>query len=227
MIGVAIPVHNEERLIARCLASVERAARHPHLAGEEVIVVVALDRCTDGTAGIAARSGARTTSVHLGNVGAARAAATAALVRLGARWIASTDADTQVPPDWLSAQLAYDCDVFCGIVMVEDWSGYHPAMSTAFDAGKAVQVGHPHVHGANMGFRTSSYLAIAGYEDIAVSEDVALVDAFAAAGARIARMPTPVVSTSPRRHARAQGGFSDYLRDMELRLIASDLAPAA
>ena len=44
MIGVAIPVHNEEACLDACLAAVLRAARHPQLAGEAVLVCVVLDR---------------------------------------------------------------------------------------------------------------------------------------------------------------------------------------
>ena len=222
MIGVAIPAHNEEALLPACLRSIERAARHADLVGEQVVMVVAVDRCTDRTGVIARRLGARTTLLRVGNVGLARAAAADVLVRQGARWIASTDADSRVPENWLAAQLELDCDVFCGIVQVEDWGDYHPGMPAAFTAGEAVRVGHPHIHGANMGFRASSYLATRGYESLTVSEDVALVNAFIATGARIARMPAPVVTTSTRRQARAVGGFSDYLRDMEARLRLED-----
>ena len=59
MIGVLVPAHNEEALIGRCLRSIRQAARHPALRGEPVQVVVALDRCRDGTARVAAEHGAQ------------------------------------------------------------------------------------------------------------------------------------------------------------------------
>lgn len=222
MIGVAIPAHNEAALIAECLQSVRIAAAHPALAGEPVRVMVALDRCSDGTAQIALREGAATMSLACGNVGAARAAATAGLLAQGARWLASTDADTRVPPDWLAAQLALDCDMFLGVVQVDDWHGYHPRMSEAFGGTETVREGHPHIHGANMGFAADAYRRSGGYGALAVSEDVALVRAFVDTGARIERRPTPVVTTSARKHARAAGGFSDYLREMNRLLWLED-----
>lgn len=226
MIGVAIPAHDEARLIGDCLQAVRDASTHPALAGEPVLVVVALDRCGDATADIAAHHGATTLAIDCGNVGEARRAATEALLASGVRWIASTDADTRVPPDWLAAQLDLACDMFLGIVQVDDWHGYHPRMSTAFGRSEAVQVGHPHIHGANMGFSADAYRRSGGYGPLALSEDVALVDAFIASGARIARQPCPVVTTSARKHARAAGGFSDYLREMNRRLWLEDTGGA-
>ena len=49
--SVVIPAHNEEALLGGCLDSVERAARK---AGAQVEIIVVLNRCTDGTEGIAA-----------------------------------------------------------------------------------------------------------------------------------------------------------------------------
>jgi len=43
-LSVAVPAHNEEKFIARCIGSVAASARH---AGRTVEVVVALNRCSD------------------------------------------------------------------------------------------------------------------------------------------------------------------------------------
>ena len=53
---VVVPVRNEERLLGRCLATVQHAAARARAARPpvQVDVVVALDRCTDGSARIAA-----------------------------------------------------------------------------------------------------------------------------------------------------------------------------
>ena len=56
---VVVPVRNEERLLGRCLATVQHAAARARAARPpvQVDVVVALDRCTDGSARIAAAAG--------------------------------------------------------------------------------------------------------------------------------------------------------------------------
>ncbi len=220
MIGVVIPAHNEEACIAACLASVQIAARSEALGGEEVVVVVALDRCSDRTAAIVAACGVRNVVVHDGNVGRARAAGAAFVIGLGARWVACTDADSRVPRDWLACQIACAADAFCGIVTVDDWLDYDDTVRTQFGTVEEQHDGHPHVHGANMGFSVAMYLRCGGFPPLSAHEDVAMVDALHRAGARIARCASPVVITSARRVARAQGGFADYLLALEARTRA-------
>lgn len=105
MIGVLVPAHNEAATIGSCLRSLQRAARHPGLNGREVRIVVALDACSDSTAVICRELQVETIDLQARCVGAARAAAAARLLQQGARWLASTDADGTVPPQWLAAQL--------------------------------------------------------------------------------------------------------------------------
>ena len=217
MIAVVIPAHDEAAAIAACLAAVADAARCAALA-DEVETIVVLDRCSDRTAVIAGAFGVTLLVEDAGNVGRARAAGTALAIARGARWVACTDADSRVPSDWLSAQLALDCDMFCGMVEVDDWLDYAPDVQLRFDALHARVWNHPHVHGANLGFSSAHYLACGGFAPLAVHEDVALVDAMVQIGARIVRAPTPRVATSARRHARAAAGFSDYLDALERRL---------
>ena len=56
VLSVAIPAHNEEKYITRCIESIYLSAS---LAGYTVEVVVALNRCTDQTQNIAESLGAR------------------------------------------------------------------------------------------------------------------------------------------------------------------------
>jgi len=229
MIGVVIPAHDEEACIAACLASVQAAARSEALGGETVVIVVALDRCSDRTAEIVAAHGVRSVVVDDGNVGRARAAGAAVVIGLGARWVACTDADSRVPRDWLACQLACAADAFCGIVTVDDWLDYDDTVRTHFGRAEEQRDGHPHVHGANMGFSAAMYLHCGGFPPLSTHEDVAMVDALHRAGARIARRATPVVITSARRVARAHGGFADYLLALEARtrLLAAPLLETA
>jgi hypothetical protein len=52
---------------------------------------------------------------------------------------------------------------------------------------------------------------------VALSEDVALVQALEAAGEPVYRAGDLPVVTSARRQGRADGGFAEYLRELEER----------
>lgn len=56
LISVVIPAHNEEKYIGRCLRSIRSAAAE---ISDEVEIIVVANRCTDRTAVIAERNGAR------------------------------------------------------------------------------------------------------------------------------------------------------------------------
>jgi len=215
MIAVIVPAHNEAAVIGACLDSLAVAAAHPGLDGEAVLVLVALDHCTDATAAICAAHGVACVPLQARCVGTARDTAAQQAVALGARWIASTDADTVVPPDWLWRQLACGADAFCGVVGVHDWRGYSDAVRIAFTRSEQCRDGHRHVHGANMGFSARAYAAAGGFPSLATGEDVALARALEANGERIAWLAQPQVVTSARRSARAPQGFSQFLRALE------------
>ncbi|ASK92201.1 glycosyl transferase [Xanthomonas citri pv. fuscans] len=222
MIAVIIPAHNEAECMAACLASVFLAASHPELR-EPVEVIVAVDRCTDATAALAQALGARVIDVPVpGGVGIARAAAASKAIALGADWLAVTDADSRVPADWLVEQRRADADVFCGVVQVEDWLDYSDEVRCRFEQTQATGQGHGRIHGANLGVSTALYQQCGGFPAVTCSEDVALVHALQAINASIAWSPRSVVWTSARRQARAIGGFSDFLKQLE----ASTCVPA-
>ncbi|GAA4356621.1 glycosyltransferase [Variovorax defluvii] len=225
MLGIVIPAHNEEQLIGNCTRAAMRAARHAALGGERVEVLVVLDSCTDASGVVAAGAGAFTVTVRVRNVGAARAVGAQVLLDRGARWLAFTDADTVVSDSWLVDQLAQQADAVCGSIGVEDWSphGVHAELieahfrETYFD-----RDGHRHVHGANLGVSAEAYRKAGGFRSLACSEDVALVAALEATGARIAWSAAPRVVTSARCDGRAAGGFAQAL----LTAVAARLAPA-
>ncbi|OHX24462.1 glycosyl transferase [Xanthomonas alfalfae] len=222
MIAVIIPAHNEAECMAACLASVFLAASHPEL-HEAVEVIVAVDRCTDATAVLALALGAHVIDVPVpGGVGIARAAAASKAIALGADWLAVTDADSRVPADWLVEQRRADADVFCGVVQVEDWLDYSDEVRCRFEQTQATGQGHGRIHGANLGVSTALYQQCGGFSALTCSEDVALVHALQAINASIAWSPCSVVWTSARRQARAIGGFSDFLKQLE----ASTCVPA-
>ncbi|KQQ45124.1 glycosyl transferase [Duganella sp. Leaf126] len=235
MIGIVIPAHDEERYLAACLAAVSQAACHAGLRGESVCVAVVLDHCRDNSRAIAmAHAGGLhgaayrvdVLEVDVRNVGAARAAGAECLLAYGARWLAFTDADTVVAPDWLVAQLRLGVEVVCGTVAVDDWSAHHEQpllLSRHFDAAYTDCDGHRHIHGANLGVCALAYRTAGGFAPLACSEDVALVRALERCGASFAWSAAPRVKTSARSDARARGGFGDTLLQYA---AAAMLAPA-
>lgn len=211
MIGVAVPAHDEEALVARCLAALRTAAAHPGLCGETVEILVVLDACADGTAAIVGAAGVPALVVDARNVGVARAAGAAALIERGARWLAFTDADTEVDADWLARQTESASDAVCGVVQVADWSGHAADVRARYEAGYVDAEHHRHVHGASMGVSAEAYLRAGGFPPLRCSEDVALIRRLVDLGAAIRWTNRVRVQTSARRVARAPNGFASHL----------------
>jgi hypothetical protein len=130
-------------------------------------------------------------------------------------WLATTDADTLVPPGWLSQHLHYadaGWDAVVGTVTVTDWAEHPPEVPPLFYQRYGNSQGtHPHVHGANLGFSARAYLAAGGFSPSPTAEDHALVESLRAAGATILRTTEVSVVTSARRQARAPRGFGHLL----------------
>jgi glycosyltransferase involved in cell wall biosynthesis len=218
VISVVVPAHNEEKLVGPCVESIVRAARHAQLNQEEVLVLVVLDHCTDSTGPIAEACGATTFAVSARNVGHARAAGAQAAIEGGARWLAFTDCDSVVAPDWLVTQLALGAqgaDAVCGTVCVGDWAGYGSNMQRHFAATYFDVDDHRHVHGANLGVSAAAYRRVGGFQHLPCGEDVALVQALQDAGAVVAWSAAPRVSTSARTDFRAPRGFGATLQRIE------------
>jgi glycosyltransferase involved in cell wall biosynthesis len=228
-VGIVVPAHNEEDLLPACLRALRRAG--DRLSGVPVRVVVVADSCTDGSAEVARSLGADVVSVAARNVGTARAAGMREVLgRLpgvdpGAVWLATTDADTVVPADWLRRQVGFAeqaWDAVLGTVAVTDWAGQPAQLPAAFAAHYEYGPGpHPHVHGANLGVRGSAYLAAGGFQDLATAEDHALLAALTKAGCPALRATNITVQTSGRPTARAPRGFSHLLAT----IAASALSP--
>ncbi|PQV46200.1 glycosyltransferase family 2 protein [Paraburkholderia sp. BL21I4N1] len=211
MIGVIVPAHNEEALLAPCLAALLGASRHEELAGETVRIVVVLDACDDFSGAIARAYGVETLMLKARNVGIARATGADLLLADGARWLAFTDADSRVSTGWLVAQLSLDADAVCGSIAVDDWTPHPLSVREVFRKTYVDADGHRHIHGANLGVSADAYRRAGGFPPLTCSEDVALVDRLIATGARIAWSAAPRVITSARAVARARGGFGDTL----------------
>ena len=211
MIGIVIPVHNEEAWLESCLKAVLTAASSPRLHLETVHIQLVLDSCTDNSAYIAASFDVHTLQVEARNVGIARATGAQHCLDIGARWLAFTDADTVVSPDWLADQLDQCSDAVCGTVAVDDWTGHAPQLELSFKAFYNDSHGHRHIHGANLGVSAQAYRDAGGFPPLSCSEDVALVNALQARGALISWSAAPRVVTSARKNFRAAGGFGANL----------------
>jgi uncharacterized protein YjbJ (UPF0337 family) len=228
LVVVVIPVRDEVDRVAACLDALSLAIAElatsvsPLAVGPRVRTVVVLDRCTDGTAQVVASyPWVETVTSDAGRVGAARALGVRAA--LGTEilppqsiWVATTDADSRVPPDWLRRQLDHatqGVDLFRGLVEPDPTE----CGSAAYDAWSRAYVradGHAHVHGANLGVRADAYQVCGGFDQLAaLDEDVALTRAAQVRSLRVVASAQAPVATSGRLRSRVEGdGFAGYLR---------------
>jgi glycosyltransferase involved in cell wall biosynthesis len=222
-VAVVIPAANEERRIGRCLSAVAAARRHLYQSNASIAVrtVVVLDSCQDRTAVIAAASReVQTVAITAGSAGAARRAgvsvALAGAGPPGELWLANTDADSQVPVNWLSGMVTearLGAHVVLGTVVPGPDLG--PRIRAEWLSRHHLRDGHPHVHGANFGIRADAYLNLGGWPPVLADEDTELARRAARTGhLRISRTALIPVVTSVRRDGRAPRGFSGYLRDI-------------
>lgn len=217
-VHVVVPAHDEEETISRCLDSIGAAA---HRVGLPTTATVVADSCTDATVEISLHAGADVLPLDARNVGVARdAGVRRALERTAAHparvWIATTDADSTVPEDWLTGQLG------CGAELAVGRAEPDPATLSA-PLLRAWRVRHGpaehrlRVHGANLGCTGAAYLAAGGFPPVAEHEDVAFVRAAIAAGVPWTS-DVPAVRTSGRTQGRTPGGFAGYLRGLNDQL---------
>jgi glycosyltransferase involved in cell wall biosynthesis len=219
-IAVVIPARDESGYIGRCIASVRNSARNLGTSADVSITVVA-DGCSDGTAGIArAHGGTEVVETSPLGVGSAR--------RIGVQraleripwpaeqiWIANTDADSFVDAQWLRNNLrAAGRGSLLRIGAVKpNFRDLELAQIDAWKVRHASGAAIGHVHGANLGIRASTYLAVGGFRSLARAEDVDLVERVQALGARAEAAEDPDVITSGRLDARAAGGYAAFLAD--------------
>jgi glycosyltransferase involved in cell wall biosynthesis len=226
VVGVVVPAHDEEELLADCLAGLRIAARSVADRARVRVLVVA-DACTDRTEAVARRCGVEVLRLDAHTVGRARAAGASFLLGRGPSWLATTDADSVVPPDWLAAQLdarAEGADAWVGTVEVADWRGLPTPVRRryrdAYENGDGDA--HRHVHGASLGIAARAYEAVGGFPPRATGEDVALVDRLDRAGFRVVRDGAHPVATSARTVGRAPDGFAGHLLGLAGRRVIAD-----
>jgi Glycosyl transferase family 2 len=221
MVGIVLPVHDEEELLPLALEGIEQAvdALPP---GMSCRVAVVLDDCRDGSSAVAhawaSRVGALAIMGEYGSVGTARRTGSQALLSLwpdvnpAAIWLATTDADSRVPQDWLTVQLEAHrgaADLWAGRVRVVEESAVAQQWKEAYAAERRP------IHGASLGFSGSVHEHIGGFQCLRSGEDRDLHRRAVAAGFRVTYDLRAAVTTSARRRGRAPGGFASVLGDVE------------
>jgi glycosyltransferase involved in cell wall biosynthesis len=219
-----VPARDEEQLIGRSLSSIAHARRTclRRLGRQtpEFSTIVVADGCSDETVAIARRFGVTVVETSPVGVGAARAlGASEAFARIHVAsdriWLCNTDADSSVHSRWILEQLesaTSGADVYLGDVR-PDFRDLSAAQRKAWLASHVPGRARGHVHGANLGIRGSTYLAIGGFRAIELGEDVELVTTARAAGFEVALSATEVL-TSGRHVGRAHDGYSRYLASL-------------
>jgi cellulose synthase/poly-beta-1,6-N-acetylglucosamine synthase-like glycosyltransferase len=230
-VGVVIPARDEEDSIVACVESTLQALDACAEVKASWVVVVA-DSCHDLTAALAREKLAHRGTViecSLASPGAARRCGTAEVLAHFEKhapselWLANTDADSSVRPDWIARQLELARQNFCGVagvVRVNSVEGPDAALIRELLADYAIHDDgtHPHVHGANLGVRADAYLDAGGWSNLTVAEDHCLWSRLHTRGWPLISSVSSMVFTSGRLQGRAVGGFADALRrKLELR----------
>ena len=223
---VVVPVRNEADLLERCLVALTSAVRTAEAAHLRCEVRIVLDACTDASEQIAARSGLPLLICDAARVGIARAVgiddALRALDGVPADrvWIAGTDADSQVPTNWLAHQreVARVADVCLGTVR-PDFDDLLPAQREQWLRTHPRGKPNGNVHGANLGVRARTYLDAGGFAPMGEHEDVDLVARCRRIGAVVVASDEAEVMTSGRVVGRTPGGYAGFLRRQASELV--------
>jgi hypothetical protein len=250
---VAIPAKNEEERINACLHSLN------HQVGKDgrpidapsFGVVLVVNNSTDRTFEIACASSARLRvpilliEVEFGGTLAHAGGARRLAMDVAANWleraghersvILSTDADSCVPADWISANLAEidaGVDAVAGLIVLDqEEEARLPAalrlrgglehcyeqLLTEISARLDPQAHNPWpTHwtgsGANFAVSLDAYRRIGGLPRLPIGEDRAILRELARHDCRIRHSPNIVVTTSGRLVGRAPGGVADTMK---------------
>jgi glycosyltransferase involved in cell wall biosynthesis len=229
--AVVIPARDEAAHVAACLRALAAQRDAPPFH-----TILVLDRCTDATAQVARAAAAaaglalRIEDSPAPGVGAVRRHGMdlAATLLPADGLIACTDADTEVAPDWLAAQLALvaaGADAVGGHIDLDprDAAALPGAALTRRSDRARVRLAavravdpdadHHFFSGASLGVTVRAYLAAGGLDPLAALEDEALARRLTASGHRIVRSATVRVRTSARTRGRAPRGLA---RDLAL-----------
>ena len=220
---VLVPAKNEEELLPRCLKSILLACRQvqPYSTTD---IVLCVDSSTDKTYTIGTqllKNNGCVIEIAKECVGSARKqAALIALQRykgpLQSCWLSNTDADCEVPLNWLSNQLAWASKGVHGVsgtVRVDNYDEHEAGVAEIFLNNYTINPDgtHPHIHGANLGIRADVYQKIGGWFELETAEDHDLWNRLLLLNFKKISDANLYVCTSGRKIGRAPHGFANYL----------------
>lgn len=220
-VGIVVPVHDEEELLPGALQALERAV-DALSTSISCRVAVVLDSCDDASSTIAgcwaARLGALVIRRECRSVGLARRIGSLALLARWPEidrariWLATTDADSRVPQDWLTVQVEAHrsgVDLWAGRIQVAEESATIVRWTERYAAEREP------IHGASLGFNAAMYTELGGFHSLPSGEDRDLHHRAMAAGFCVQHDPNSIVTTSSRRKGRAPEGFAGVLGYMD------------
>ena len=248
---VAIPVRNEEERLPACLRAL---ARQLDRSGQPIpptavrIVLFAND-CTDQSASVARKLGGGLSlnirvvearlppaAAHAGNARRAAMDIAEAWLVAGGEWdgvVLTTDADSQVAPDWIAENLgAFEAGAEAVLGRI-DLDGEGKLLPDALHRRGALEDTYerlltelswlldplehnpwPHhatISGASLGITRTAYCRVGRLPRVPLGEDKALIALLSRQDTRIRYCPTAHVITSGRTNGRAPGGVADTL----------------
>lgn len=228
---VVVPAHDEAERIGLTLSSIDRAATHEDLA-IPVKALVVLDACADVTETVVRSHMAaggpvdwHTVEVDVRRASSARQAGLEELVGGTMRpttpagtAVLSTDADTEVPHDWIVRHVrALDSglDGVAGIVDLSPAANSDlvlAAWRSEYESSFRADGTHSHVHAANLCVRLDALLAAGGFGHLRRAEDIDLWRRLKSIETvRLCSDQSIVVHTSDRDDGRVDGGFATAL----------------
>jgi hypothetical protein len=236
---IAIPVRDEAKRIGTCLAALSRQTT------PACHIVLLLNNCTDGTAEVIKAQPSGPHQLHIvecrlegpsASAGVARSLAmdyAASLLSEGV--ILSTDADAQVPENWVEANLQAieeGADAVCGQSVIDPIEALLIPEHLHKDDAREVAYGrlldeiasivlpdpadpwprHREDSGASLAITASMFRRIGGVPPRASGEDRALIAMLRFIDARVRHDPRIRVVVSGRTEGRAPGGMADTIR---------------
>ena len=248
---VAIPVKDEEERLPACLRALaqQRDRSGQPIPPTLVRIVVFANNCTDQSASLARKLGeclsldVRVVEARLPPAAAHAGAARRAAMDLAEAWlveggekdgvILTTDADSQVAPNWIAENLAAfeaGAEAVLGRIDLDEEGELLPeALHRRGELEDTYErlltelswlldplehnpwPHHATISGASLGITRAAYCRVGRLPRVPLGEDKALIALLSRQDARIRYCPTVHVITSGRTNGRAPGGVADTL----------------